>query len=150
MDCTECHVVPASMDHSDGAVQLAFGTLSRTDGASPAWDAQTLTCASTYCHGAGLRGGGTNQAPVWIGGPAQTACGTCHLTPPPPPHPHTQICDNCHPGYTITSVDLATHINGVVEATNLTCSSCHGDNCARARHAGGPARHRGAAVRLPR
>ena len=128
MDCTECHVVPASMDHSDGAVQLAFGTLSRTDGASPAWDAQTLTCASTYCHGARLRGGGTNQAPVWIGGPAQTACGTCHLTPPPPPHPHTQICDNCHPGYTITSVDLATHINGVVEATNLTCSSCHGDN----------------------
>ncbi|ABS26029.1 CxxxxCH/CxxCH domain-containing protein [Anaeromyxobacter sp. Fw109-5] len=128
MECAECHVVPASMDHADGAVQLTFGPLSSTGGATPAWDPQTLTCASTYCHGAVLRGGGTNQAPVWTGGASQAACGTCHLAPPPPPHPRTQICDNCHPGYTLTSVDAATHINGVVEATNLTCSSCHGDN----------------------
>ncbi|WP_242360177.1 CxxxxCH/CxxCH domain-containing protein [Anaeromyxobacter sp. SG17] len=128
MDCAECHVVPASMDHANGTPEITFGTLSRTDGAAPIWDPQTLACSSTWCHGALLRGGGTNQAPVWTGGAAQTACGTCHLTPPPPPHPRTQICDNCHPGYTITSVNLAKHINGLVEAENLTCSSCHGDN----------------------
>lgn len=128
MDCTECHAVPASTGHSDGAVQLAFGPLSRTGGATPGWDSQSLTCAGTYCHGSTLRGGGANQAPLWTGGASQAACGSCHGTPPPAPHPQTQICDSCHPGYTVTAVDLTKHINGRVEAENLTCSSCHGDN----------------------
>ena len=128
MACDECHVVPTAMGHSDGSVQLPFGALARTDGATPTWNPQTLTCSGTYCHGAQLRGGGTNQSPVWTGGPSQTTCGTCHLTPPPAPHPHTQVCDNCHPGYTTTTVNLATHINGIVESEDLTCSSCHGDN----------------------
>ncbi len=128
MACSECHVVPTAMNHSDGTIQLPFGTLAWTEGATPIWDPQTLRCSNTYCHGAPLRGGGTNQAPVWTGGASETTCGTCHLTPPPAPHPHTQICDNCHPGYTTTSVNLATHINGLVEAENLTCSSCHGDD----------------------
>jgi predicted CxxxxCH...CXXCH cytochrome family protein len=127
MACTECHEVPASIDHVDGAVQLTFGTLASTDGAAPAFDPASLTC-SNYCHGAVLRGGGTNLAPVWTGGPSQATCGSCHGRPPPAPHPHTQICDNCHPGYTLTSVNPATHVNGLVEAENLTCSSCHGDN----------------------
>jgi predicted CxxxxCH...CXXCH cytochrome family protein len=128
MACADCHLVPTAMDHTDGSVQLPFGPLAWTDGATPSWDPQTLTCSGTYCHGAQLRGGGTNQAPRWTGGPAETTCGTCHLTPPPAPHPHTQVCDNCHSGYTLTSVNLATHLNGVVEAEDMTCSSCHGDN----------------------
>ncbi|HET8538899.1 MAG TPA: CxxxxCH/CxxCH domain-containing protein [Anaeromyxobacter sp.] len=127
MACTECHAVPTTIDHVDGSVQLAFGALAATDGAAPTFDPATLSC-SNYCHGAVLRGGGTNLAPVWTGGAAETTCGTCHGRPPPPPHPRTQICDNCHPGYTLTSVNLATHVNGLVEADNLTCSSCHGDN----------------------
>ena len=127
MACTECHAVPTGMDHVDGTVALAFGPLASTDGAVPAFDAANLTC-SNYCHGAVLRGGGTNLTPVWTGGAAQVACGSCHGMPPPAPHPHTQLCDNCHPGYTLTSVNPATHVNGLVEAENLTCSSCHGDN----------------------
>jgi predicted CxxxxCH...CXXCH cytochrome family protein len=125
--CTECHAVPTTIDHVNGAVQLVFGALASTDGALPTFDAVNLTC-SNYCHGAVLRGGGTNLAPVWTGGASQVTCGSCHGAPPPAPHPRTQICDNCHPGYTLTSVNPATHVNGLVEAENLTCSSCHGDN----------------------
>ncbi len=127
MACTECHEVAGAMDHVNGTVELAFGTLAATDGAVPTFDAATLSC-SNYCHGVNLRGGGTNLAPVWTGGSSQATCGSCHGRPPPPPHPRTQICDNCHPGYTLTSVNPLTHVNGQVEAENLTCSSCHGDN----------------------
>jgi predicted CxxxxCH...CXXCH cytochrome family protein len=124
--CEECHVVPTAMDHADATVQLAFGPLARTDGAQAIFDATSLTC-SNYCHGAILRGGGTNLAPLWTGGLPQVTCGSCHMTPPPAPHPHTAVCDNCHPGYSLGSVNLTTHINGLVEADNLTCASCHGD-----------------------
>ncbi|HSN91820.1 MAG TPA: CxxxxCH/CxxCH domain-containing protein, partial [Anaeromyxobacteraceae bacterium] len=124
--CSECHVEPASMRHADGSVQLAFGPLATTDASPATWDPTSLTCTN-YCHGAILRGGGTNLAPLWTGGPSQVTCGSCHQTPPPAPHPHTQVCENCHPGYTVTSVNQATHVNGLVEAENLTCASCHGD-----------------------
>jgi predicted CxxxxCH...CXXCH cytochrome family protein len=127
MPCTECHVVPTTMDHVNGTVQLAFGALARAEGAEATWDAANLRC-SNYCHGAVLRGGGTNLTPLWTGGPSQATCGSCHGVPPPAPHPYTQICENCHPGYTKDSVNPATHVNGLVEAENLTCSSCHGDN----------------------
>ena len=36
-------------------------------------------------------------------------------------------CGSCHTGYTATTVNLATHIDGKVDVANLTCSSCHGD-----------------------
>ncbi len=127
MECAECHVVPTTTDHVDGTPRLVFGPLASVDGATATWNAASLTC-SNYCHGEVLRGGGTNLTPVWTGGPSQATCGSCHGAPPPAPHPHTQLCDNCHPGYTLTSVNPATHVNGLVEADNLTCSSCHGDN----------------------
>ena len=126
--CTDCHLVPTSMTHANGTADVAFGPRAYTNGGQPSWDAGSLTCAGTYCHGATLRGGGTNTAPLWTGGSSQVACGSCHGTPPPQPHPHTAICDNCHPGYTLTSVNLATHMNGVIDAVELTCSSCHGDD----------------------
>jgi len=126
--CAECHVVPTDMTHADGTVQVALTGKAATGGAVPAYDATTATCQNTYCHGATLRGGGLNTAPLWTGGVSQVTCGSCHTTPPPAPHPHTAICENCHPGYTMTSVNLATHINGKVESENLTCSSCHGDD----------------------
>jgi predicted CxxxxCH...CXXCH cytochrome family protein len=126
--CEECHVVPAAMDHFDGTVDLGFGPRSRHMGAQPAYDTATGTCSGVYCHGAVLRGGGSNLDPSWTGGAAETTCGSCHGKPPPPPHVQTAICDNCHSGYTQTSVDPVKHLNGVVESDDLTCSDCHGDD----------------------
>jgi predicted CxxxxCH...CXXCH cytochrome family protein len=130
--CQECHAVPTSLAHADGTLQLPFGALARNDGATPAYDPITGTCSSTYCHGSTLRSAATgaaglNLAPLWTGGPGQAACGACHLLPPPQPHPRTQLCDGCHPGYSLTGVNLATHIDGAIQAENLTCSVCHGD-----------------------
>ena len=137
------------MDHADGAAQLAFGALATTGGAVPAWDPVTATCSSSYCHGQFV-GGDLLNAPSWttVNG-TQAACGTCHGAPPPAPHTASTACGSCHDGYTQTSVNLATHVNGIVEAeasphaagwadpaqhgkqVNLTglagCKSCHGD-----------------------
>ncbi len=94
-----------------------------------------------------LGAGGTITAPSWTLGATQDASGTCHGLPPPAPHSTSTACGTCHAGYTSTSVNLATHINGVVDVTsnhpagwadktqhgyqaNLTglagCKSCHG------------------------
>jgi predicted CxxxxCH...CXXCH cytochrome family protein len=107
------------------------------------------TCASTYCHGATLGAGGSNQAPSWTGGSAQAACGTCHGIPPPAPHTAATTCGDCHTGYTATSVNVALHLNGTIDATSAhpagwsakeqhgyaanrsgftSCKSCHGAN----------------------
>jgi predicted CxxxxCH...CXXCH cytochrome family protein len=125
--CEECHAVPSGMDHADGDVDLAFGPLAHRVGAEPAFDAATGTCSGVYCHGAVLRGGGANVDPSWTGGPAEATCGACHGNPPPPPHVQTKICENCHEGYTLTTVNPPLHMDGVIQSIDLTCSSCHGD-----------------------
>jgi predicted CxxxxCH...CXXCH cytochrome family protein len=136
--CSECHVVPSSTApsgaHENGAADVAFGTLSRSGGAAPAWNAATLGCAASYCHG-GTMAGGTATAPTWNGGTAQVACGSCHGLPPATvargtrPHPASSgtDCGNCHAGYTATAVNPRLHVNGAVEATGGTCTTCHGD-----------------------
>lgn len=137
-DCGVCHVKPAtalSAGHVDGTTaDVAFsGLASQGDFPSaPAWTRSSATCTNVYCHGASLHGG-TNTTPTWAGGAAQAACGTCHGNPPPASIGHVQnlACDNCHPGYSQTSVNPATHVNGTVELVGLTCTTCHG-NPARA------------------
>ncbi|HSN92425.1 MAG TPA: CxxxxCH/CxxCH domain-containing protein, partial [Anaeromyxobacteraceae bacterium] len=106
---------------------LAFGTLARTGGATPSYDTATGGCAATYCHGSTLNHGGSNQAPLWTGGPSQAACGTCHGAPPPEPHVQSVNCGGCHEGYTASSVNLTQHVNGSVEITAMACNSCHGN-----------------------
>lgn len=127
MPCTECHVVPASLDgHPTGTTVLAWDPqLAATRGAAPSY--QDGRCASTYCHGATLGAGGSNHAPLWTGGPAEASCGTCHGFPPPAPHVQNTDCGRCHPGYGFSTVNLATHVNGRVELVALTCTTCHGD-----------------------
>ncbi len=145
--CTECHVVPTTIDHVNGAAAITFGPAARRGGATPAWNG--VTCASTYCHGGTLAAGGANTAPAWTGGPAEAACGSCHGAPPPPPHSTSTDCGGCHTGYTSTSVHPASHMNGTIEATGghpagwadktqhgytanrtgfATCKGCHGTN----------------------
>jgi predicted CxxxxCH...CXXCH cytochrome family protein len=129
--CSECHAVPTAGPrgggdtHGDGLATVAFGALARSDAASPTFDAATLRCSNTYCHGATLRGG-TLTAPVW-GGTSQAACGACHGLPPPSPHPAGTGCGTCHAGYTSSTVNVSTHVDGKVESSTLGCTSCHGD-----------------------
>jgi predicted CxxxxCH...CXXCH cytochrome family protein len=144
--CAECHTVPTAMNHASGTVEMARGTLTRTGGFAPTWTGTTCT---NYCHGSSLAAGGTITAPSWTGGATQDACGTCHGVTPPAPHSTSTACGSCHAGYTSTTVNLALHIDGKLDATsyhpsgwaaanqhgyqaNLTglagCKSCHGAN----------------------
>jgi predicted CxxxxCH...CXXCH cytochrome family protein len=122
--CSECHVVPTDGAHAAGigAALVTFGPLSRTGGAAPsAWNGST--CANTYCHG--NFAGGAKAAPSWTGG--ALGCTSCHGAPPAAPHVQNTACGNCHPGSGATTVNAATHVDGLVQTTPLACPSCHGD-----------------------
>ena len=125
--CAECHVVPTTAAHANGKVDLAFGTLATTGGAVPSLERLLLL---------GLllprRLPGRRTRPTRPSGPQAraTSCGTCHGLPPAAPHPDVGAgsnCGTCHTGYTATTVNLATHVDGKVDVANLTCTSCHGD-----------------------
>ncbi|MFL5300364.1 MAG: CxxxxCH/CxxCH domain c-type cytochrome, partial [Anaeromyxobacteraceae bacterium] len=137
--CAECHLVPTSPSHATGVAEVTFGPLARSGGAAAAWNGTSLTCTS-YCHGATLNAGGTATSPVWtrVDG-AQKSCTSCHGAPPPAPHAQSSDCGSCHAGYTATTVNAATHVNGVVDVAGLTCTSCHGDGT-RAASAPAPPR----------
>jgi predicted CxxxxCH...CXXCH cytochrome family protein len=124
--CTECHVVPTTAGHATGKVELTFGPLATNGGALPQWNGSS--CSASYCHG-GFVGGDSTNAPVWTQA-RPASCGTCHGLPPASPHPTVSTganCGDCHPGYTATTVNLASHMNGKVEVDGLSCASCHGD-----------------------
>lgn len=130
--CSECHVVPTAMNHADGTVNMTFGPLARTGGSAPAFSAGSASCGNVYCHGATLSGGSA-KTPVWtrVDG-SFSACGACHGIPPPDGTTHAGMtaataCGSCHDGYTPTTVNLALHVNGVIDATGGSCTSCHGD-----------------------
>ena len=100
--CSQCHKVPAAVGdsgHLDGTLhaEVSFGALAKSGGANPAWDRGPANCSSTYCHGGTLNAGGTNHLPAWttVNG-TQKACGTCHGSPPPAPHPNSSQCSLCH------------------------------------------------------
>ncbi len=167
--CAECHVVPADMQaHEAGIAAVAAGTASRVtfgqlaSGSAPtaAWDPRTAQCANTYCHGATLDHGGSNQLPTWttVDG-SQAACGTCHGFPPVNSgHPAVSVtipltsdpCAGCHP-QTLTGVidagglptiDVAggKHIDGRPTVSSGTCTGgactcCHGAPPATGAHA---------------
>ncbi len=120
--CSECHTIVTSTAHSNGAVDVTFGALSRTGGVTPTWNG--TGCASSYCHG-NFKNGTTTYVPTWTA-PAANACGTCHGLPPGGTHPAASACESCHTGYTATTVNVANHVNGVIDVDNLTCTSCHG------------------------
>jgi predicted CxxxxCH...CXXCH cytochrome family protein len=132
--CQSCHVVPPDTDNhpvgASDAEKVTFGGLAVSHGAAPQWSPATASCSATYCHGATLGAGGTSHEPTWtkVDG-TQAACGTCHSIPPPPETGHVQstACGSCHVGYTSTSVNVATHVNGIVDVNGMTCTSCHGD-----------------------
>lgn len=135
--CDQCHKVPLAMEsigHIDSPLpaEIIFGNLA---GGTAAWNG--TTCNNVYCHGATLKSGtgpagGNATRPVWtqVNG-AQSQCGSCHGTPPPPPHPADSDCGTCHstmtPGGGLAITDPARHIDGNLDVTgDQPCNACHG------------------------
>jgi predicted CxxxxCH...CXXCH cytochrome family protein len=110
--CTDCHVVPATVDapgHVDSVApaEVTFGALATSDQASPSFAAGDRSCSGVYCHGGGARladdAAPTRLAAVqWTSTGGQAACGTCHGVPPvDATHARTLVlrdCVTCHPG----------------------------------------------------
>jgi predicted CxxxxCH...CXXCH cytochrome family protein len=89
--------------------------------ASPGYTRATGTCA-VACHGS-TAALGNNTSPPWTSG--AIACGDCHAVAAPAPTSgaHTLHiagagvqCVSCHPGYSETTINPATHVNGSFEA----------------------------------
>jgi hypothetical protein len=67
----------------------------------------------------------------------QITCTSCHGMPPTTVNKNGALtthpastgtdCGNCHTGYTATTVNVALHVNGTVDAT-VSCTSCHGNS----------------------
>ncbi len=135
--CDQCHKVPTSLlsiGHVDTPLpaEVMFGNLA---GTTAAWNGST--CSNVYCHGDTLKdgtgpAGGTATRPVWtVVNGAQSQCGSCHGTPPPPPHPSDSDCGKCHPTMTpgggLVITDPTRHIDGNLDVnTDQPCNSCHG------------------------
>ncbi|MBI5511291.1 MAG: CxxxxCH/CxxCH domain-containing protein [Deltaproteobacteria bacterium] len=135
ISCAECHVVPATPQapgHIDTPppAELSWGGLSKAGGATPSFNADTLTCAEVYCHAAGPRRGGSVPEPLWtrVDG-TQAACGACHGLPPALRHVARTDCVACH-GMVVDAarafVAPALHVNGQVDVEPAGCSGCHG------------------------
>ena len=129
--CAECHSVPSTVleaGHVDSfpPAELIFSGAAVAFGGAPSYAAGS--CQNTSCHGGvfpkGHASGGSNTAPVWttVDG-SQSACGTCHGLPPPPPHPLgslNPVCSACHENIAsdnLTFVNPELHVDGVVTFT---------------------------------
>ena len=120
--CETCHAVPGPGDAHPlraGAAVVRLAGLAMRGGAPPTYDAATKTCAATYCHAGS---GASASAPRWTDGAPARACGSCHATPPPPPHAQSASCgaSTCHEGITtnalaITPADRPVHVNGQID-----------------------------------
>ena len=134
--CNACHTVPGAQIHKTGAATagtVALANLSTTGSiANASYAGAGGTCSNTYCHG-NLGGGvgATNVTPTWKTA-VTLVCNSCHGMPPATTstgrfHPNRTDCGACHTGYTGVAVNPSTHVNGAVEYTAQTCTSCHGD-----------------------
>jgi predicted CxxxxCH...CXXCH cytochrome family protein len=130
--CNTCHTVPVNVtdpghnDHPPPA-WVIFSGMASANLTTPTFNATSVTCTNTYCHGS-TSSGGTNTAPVW-NQPGTAPCGSCHGLPPNPPHPQVTKCEVCHadagPNHTI--IDRTKHLNGSIDVNDLVpCQDCHG------------------------
>jgi predicted CxxxxCH...CXXCH cytochrome family protein len=127
--CAACHEVPkafgAGTSHPRGGpAVVAFSGIAKARGTPAAYVGGS--CREVYCHGAGLEGT-TSQTPVWTDkSGASRACGSCHTTPPGPPHVGNPSCNVCHrdadvspQGPTIAPAWANLHVNGAVDRGGL-------------------------------
>ncbi len=130
--CNECHVVPDDANHAltlPERIVFSPGTLATTQGAAPTYNATTLSCSATYCHGNFNFGGVTGNAgatPAWNATPT-LSCTGCHGMPPTG-HPATGAvtpasCNGCHPDTVsaggVINVGGGRHMNGLAEYSGI-------------------------------
>ena len=133
--CAECHVVPTDAGHATNppAAVVVFGTLSKTGGAAPTFNATTAGCSATYCHGNFTFGvvKGSSATPIWTTTTPLT-CSSCHGMLPTghPTYAGTitaASCFQCHPQSVNSDGTIKQgggHING--KADGGGCTACHG------------------------
>ncbi len=132
ISCNECHSVPAKLsspghiDASDHA-EVKFDTTSTYFRSTVSYNAATVSCANTYCHG--NFSGGNNLSVIWNDASTTVAeCGSCHgdVTKttlkekafPKTGHtfaPVTSDCSTCHAAVVNASlviIDPSKHVNG--------------------------------------
>jgi predicted CxxxxCH...CXXCH cytochrome family protein len=141
--CKECHVVPVDSGHATNppAAVVVFGTLSKTGGAVPTFNAGTAGCAASYCHGNFTLGAvtGSNATPIWTSTTLLTCTG-CHGMPPTghPAYtgtPTAASCFQCHPQSMNADGTIKQgggHLNG--KADGGGCTGCHGDPPSTGKH----------------
>jgi predicted CxxxxCH...CXXCH cytochrome family protein len=140
--CTDCHAIPGTANHANGATDYAWSNLAKNIGTTtsdrgalnPGY--ATGTCSANYCHG-GVLNGGSDTTPVWNDTAYlasytkdATACGKCHGAPPT----SGATLGYDHNGYTIASGCTGchghegngpNHIDGNLQATGGACNACH-------------------------
>jgi predicted CxxxxCH...CXXCH cytochrome family protein len=142
--CSDCHVVPATWDAPGHILdenrqpipppaRVTLGALANRDVTPPRRTGPASyaagRCTSVYCHG-GVLGdpAASDNQPLWTGGPAEAACGTCHGRPPAS---HAQSeCTMCHPTTVAADGSLSSHhIDGVIDVGDGSgpCTGCHGN-----------------------
>jgi predicted CxxxxCH...CXXCH cytochrome family protein len=124
--CDECHLVPQRTEdpgHADTALpaEVHFGSLAQHGGHLPSYRADELACSGSYCH--------SGREVGWLPSPSpKPSCTGCHGMPPPPPHPQSDACAQCH-GEVIDELGAliapALHVDGQLQLQE-SCSSCHG------------------------
>lgn len=152
--CTDCHAIPASGTHANGATDYSWSNLSKNIGTTGSVSSRgTLTptysagtCSTNYCHG-GKLAGGSDTTPGWAETGYLTAyaknatnCGKCHGAPPtaaPSTFAHTGIaitddCAGCHNH----NGSGPTHIDGTLYGAG-NCDSCHDYDTVGATYAAG-------------
>ena len=130
--CAGCHGSLATSGHSGATasqIQTGINTISGMMSLS------ALTSAQIDAIAAALGSATPTQTP------APMVCGSCHTIPPSSGHHSThrsRACSTCHgTGYSTTTVNAATHANGVVNiasgstpgwnpSTRSCSNSCHG------------------------
>jgi len=132
--CAGCHGSLATSGHSGATASQIQTGINTISGMMPL---STLTSAQIDAIAAALVSATPTQTPT----PAPTVCGSCHTIPPSSGHHSThrsRSCATCHgTGYSATTVNAATHNNGVKNIasgstpgwnpTTRSCSnSCHG------------------------
>ena len=148
--CTDCHNPPTSTTHASGRgrVQLQRAGRRQRRRLRPG-DGHLLQ----HLLPRQLRGRQHGQ-PAGVDG-RQRGRGLRHLPRVPPRAPHTQstACGSCHPGYTGTSVNLTTHVNGIRGRgrAHLHVLPRHGqrERGAPRRHPGSQRHHAGLGGRPP-
>ena len=126
--CSNCHTVPGSTTHSDGAIGVTYAGISVAQGAVPtAYNNTAHTCSNTYCHG-NFPGGNQSATAISWATSGKLGCTACHGNPPAiaTHHPANTNCVACHTGYTSTTVTAATHVDGTIQKPANGCTACHG------------------------